>query len=165
MKKLIIFIISFFIINSCKKEFEIPFQYEGYAILQTKDLIDDGVDLYTFTLLPKLNKVNINEKINFDRQLSNKSVSFLLPPHEEFLLYKLELNKKKWNNDEDLILVKVDYEMLNPKWMEYVKIKSKKISVENKDYKIEDYDFYNLVNNKGESLYKIKNIEYIKKIN
>lgn len=165
MKKLIIFIISFFIISGCKKEFEIPFQYDGYAILQTKDLLDDGVDLYSFTLLPKLNKDNIKEKLNFDRQLSNKSVSFLLPQHEEFLLYKLELNKTSWNNDEDLILVKVSYEMLNPKWMEYVKIESKKITIENKDYRIEDCNFYNLVSNKGEALYKINNLEYIKKIN
>lgn len=159
------FATTVFFLNSCKKEFQLPINYNGFAILQTKDLPDDGVNLYTFYLLPKLEKKHPEKKINYDRLLVDKSITFIFTQGTHYLKYKRELYKRDWQHDEDLILVKLNYNILIPEWKEYTKISSKKITIENKDYTIEDYDFYNLVNNKGEALYKINNIEYIKKIN
>lgn len=54
--------------------------------------------------------------------------------------------------------------MLVPDWKMYIDIRSKK-TIENKDYIVDDFDFYNMVDNKGASLYRINNLEFIRKIN
>jgi hypothetical protein len=55
--------------------------------------------------------------------------------------------------------------MLIPDWEETTNINTKKLTIESKEFIIKDYDFWNLVNNKGNALYRINNIEIIKKIN
>jgi len=150
---------------SCKKDFEIPFQYDGYAILQTESLPDDGVDLYTFYFLPNVNEKLSKDKINYNRQLMDKSITFPLSQSTRYLKYKRELNGRDWDQNEDLILVKVSYSMLVPDWKMYIDIRSKKITIENKDYLVDDYDLGINANSNGKSLAEINNIELIRKIN
>lgn len=138
------------ICHNCKNEDKIPLQYVvGYAILKTKDLPYDGGDYYTFYLLPKQKK---GSKVTVD---SDKSITFIFTQGNEFIEYKRNINEKGWINDGDLILVKVDYEMLTSDWMEYIATNSTSININGKEYKIRDYVFSNLVDNKGNDLYRI----------
>lgn len=163
----LLFLILIFLIG-CKKQkkIEVPIHYVGYAILQTRDLPDDGGDLFTFYFLPDLKGNYLSKETNLNREISDKSITFIFPQGNEYTEYKIKLNETGWNKtNEDLILVKLNYNLLVPDWKDYTDIRSKRIKINGEEFEIEDYDFLNMANNKGQLLYKINGLEYLEKIN
>lgn len=140
-------------------------KYSGYAILQIKKLPDDSV--YDYTFYPFLNQKleSINDELDFNIVIPEKSITFVFPPNDNFLEYGIELREKGWNRDEYLILVKVDFELVSEDWMAYINIEPKLIPYNGKEIEVENYNFNNLVDRKGNNLYKINNVEFLKKLN
>lgn len=153
---------------SCNKEIDIqiPAHYEGYALLQTKNLPDDGADLFTFYFLPYLKENHLFEKTSFNQEVSNKAITFIFPQGNEYTDFKIRLITTGWDEtDEDLILVKLSYNMLVSDWGKYTNVTPRILKINDEVFEIEDYDFYSMADNNGHLLYKINDLEYIKKIN
>lgn len=155
---IILFIFTF--VLSCKNENKLPTNYEGFAILKTKRLAHDGMGLYTFILLPQIE----NEK-DFGNQVPSQSITFLFTESKDFLEYKRQLNRKGWDTNENLILVKVTYQLLNSEWIDEVTTNTFSILLDGKEYPINDYAFDFPTDKNGENLYHLQHIELIKKIN
>lgn len=159
-----IFLLISFIIVSCESETHIPMRYNGYAILQIEKLPDDGVYDYTFYPFLKQKFETINDEFDVSIIFPDKGITFVFPPNSNFLEYGIELKEKGWNREDYLILVKVNYEIVNDDWMTYIDIKPKLISYDGKEFDVEDYNFYSLSDKKGKQLYYINNLEFLKKI-
>lgn len=157
--KIMLMLIFTFII-SCKNENNLPTNYDGFAILKTTRLAHDGMGLYTFILL-----TTIENEIDFRNEIPKSSVTFLFTESKDFLEYKRELNRKGWDTNSDLILVKVKYQILNPDWKDEVIYETISISLDGKNLPINDIQFKFPTDKNGENLYKVQNIEFIKKIN
>lgn len=151
--------------SRCKKEFELPSYYNGYALLQTEGTGIDGVILFTIYPLPNLNNELIKSKINYSKFLKDKSLTLITTPIEPYLEVRQELFDKKWIEINDVILIKIDYEISETYWKQYTNTKINKIKIENEVYKIENVVFNSQVNSIGKYLYKVNNLKIIRKLN
>lgn len=152
-------------ISSCKKEFELPLYYNGYALLQTKGTGIDGVVLFTIYPLPNLNNELLKNKIDYRKLLKNKSLTIITTPIEPYLKVRQELFDKKWRKTNDFILIKIDYEILETNWKQYTNLEINEIKLEDENYNIENIVFKSQVNSIGKYLYKLNNLKIIKKLN
>lgn len=118
--------------NNCIKEYELPNHYKGYALLQTEGTGIDGVVLFTFYPLPNINDELMKDKIDYNRFLTNKCITIITTPIEPYLEVRQELFDKKWRKTDDIILVKVNYEIVETYWKQYTYIDTKEIKINKK---------------------------------
>lgn len=149
----------------CKKEFELPLYYNGYALLQTEGTGIDGVVLFTIYPLPTLNDEIIRSKINYSKFLKDKSLTIITTPNEPYLEVRQELFEKKWREINDVILIKIDYEILETYWKHYTNTEINEIKIENEVHKIDNIVFNSQVNSIGKNLYKLNDLKIIRKLN
>ncbi|MGV0755917.1 hypothetical protein ACTS95_01615 [Empedobacter brevis] len=156
MKKILYILFPFIFLYSCHSKRDIKNDYEGFAILKFKTLENDGVDDFTFFLFE-------NNKKFSNQEIPLQSITFPFPQNKKYLVYKLEINKRKFK-ENDLILVKINYNLLTKNPLEFTKKSVQPLYYRNKKNNIINYSFYNIIDNNGDNLFEIKEIKFIKKL-
>ena len=155
MKNILIIFCLFIFFNNCNSNKNIKKNYDGFAILKFKTLENDGVDDFTFFLF--------DDSKSGIQQIPTQSITFPFPQNKEFINYKIEIKKRKWK-EGDLILVKINYSILNEEYLEFSKKSFHPFYFNGKENNIINYSFYNVIDNNGNDLFSIKEIKFIKKL-
>lgn len=155
MKNILIIFCLFIFFNNCNSNKNIKKKYDGFAILKFKTLENDGVDDFTFFLF--------DDSKNGIQQIPTQSITFPFPQNKEFINYKIEIKKRKWK-EGDLILVKINYSILNEEYLEFSIKSFHPFYFNGKENNIINYSFYNVIDNNGNDLFSIKEIKFIKKL-
>jgi len=156
IKKILILLLTFIFIFNCSSEKEVKNNYNGFALLKFKSLANDGVDDFTFFLFSK------NKKFDSE-QIPSQSITFPFPQNKSYLDYKVEIKKRGWK-EGDLILVKINYSITAKTPLDFAKEGIQYFHYRNRKNEIFNYSFYNLVDNNGDDLFEIKQIEFIRKL-